>query len=898
MSLLGIDVGTSGVKVILLGEKGEIVANLTEEYPSFSPRPQWSEQHPEDWWQATCRAVHKALSQSGFKPSEVSGIGLSGQMVGLVALDERGNVVRPCIMWNDQRSAVETEELTEQIGLQTVLRETSNPLFATFVAPKLVWMRHNERDKYEQIRHIFMPKDYIVYRLTGHIGTEVSDASGTCLLNVRERRWSRVMMQVMEIPAEWLPPCTESDEIAGRVTSQAAEESGLSEGTPVVAGAGDQPAQALGSGIVRPGLCSVTIGTSGVVFAQGDRHIEHPEGLLHSFCHSVHGKWYLMGVMLSAGGSFQWLRDLFESLAPISYEDMTEQAAGAPPGCEGLVFLPYLTGERCPYDDPYARGGFIGLTPRHDVPHLIRAVMEGITFGLCDSVRLMRDLGMEINRIFASGGAVRSALWRQMLADVFDTEIVSTNVAEGAAYGAAMLAGIGTRQYADAIEAAEDLIRATDIAEPNPDIRKIYEDTYGTYRSLYPKLRGSFRILTKLATTPGGNGSEMGTNTWEPGLNTMTSRERVRAAISHLAPNRVPIDLNITLTAYEKLKGYLGLDIDDATAPNAAMEVIPHPEVLMRLGVDLISVKLGGVKQLGAALPEVITDAWGIKRKLVRQTVGEYYEVVSHPLAGMSIDDLKDFPWPESRPLEKAELLRKNAEGLYRNTDLALVGRFGGPVLELAADLLGMEEWYIRLVTDQGFVADLLDRISQICTAHDLLGLEAAGEFLEIAKVSGEDFGIQRGPLYSPDVFHNILLPPLKKRWSAAHEKLAQVNPRAKIMLHSCGAVRDFIPDLIASGIDILDPVQPLAQGMDPEGLYTAFSGDLVFHGGIDIQQLLPYGSPEEVAVETQRCMAGFRAAGGGFIVAPSHTVQADVPPQNILAMVDAVKNWNGKDSQ
>ena len=499
MSLLGIDVGTSGVKVILVGEEGEITANLTEEYETSSPRPQWSEQHPDDWWDATCRAVRQALLQSECRPADLRGIGLSGQMVGLVALDEQGQVIRPCILWNDQRSAPQTEELTAQIGQETILRETSNPLFATFVAPKLLWMKQNEPDKYERIHQVLMPKDYIAYRLTGHLGTEVTDASGTCLFNVRERRWSEVMVQAMQIPAEWFPPCAESDDIAGHVTQGAARETGLAAGTPVVAGAGDQPAQALGSGIVRAGLCSVTIGTSGVVFAQGDRHIEHPEGLLHSFCHSVHGAWYLMGVMLSAGGSFHWLREVLGSVAPLSYEDMTERAAGAAPGCEGLVFLPYLTGERCPHDDPAARGGFVGLTQRHEVAHLIRAVMEGITYGLCDSVRLMRDLGMEINRVYASGGATRSVLWRQMLADIFDTEIVSTNVAEGAAYGAAMLAGVGTRCYANATEAAEALIRETDVVEPDSSAGRIYRDTHEVYRALYPQLRGPFRTLTELA---------------------------------------------------------------------------------------------------------------------------------------------------------------------------------------------------------------------------------------------------------------------------------------------------------------------------------------------------------------------------------------------------------------
>ena len=504
MSLLGIDVATSGVKVILLGEDGKIMANVTEEYPVSRPFPLWSEQNPEDWWSATCRAIQKALAASGVEPAEVKGVGFSGQMVGLVALDKEGKVLRPCILWNDQRSAKETDELTERIGLKNILRETSNPLFATFVAPKLVWMRKHEPDLYKRIRHVLCPKDYCVYRLTGHIGTEVSDASGTCLFNVRERRWSGEMTKAMDIPEAWLPPCVESDEVTGKVTSGAAGESGLKEGTPVVAGAGDQPAQALGSGIVRPGLCSVTIGTSGVVFAQGDRHIEHPTGLLHSFCHSVHGQWYLMGVMLSAGGSFQWLREVLTSFSPLTYESMTETAASAPPGSEGLIFLPYLTGERVPYSDPHARGAWIGLTQRHTAAHMIRAVMEGITFGLCDSLQLMRSLGLGIDKVYASGGAVRSTMWRQMLADIFDTEIVTTNVTEGAAYGAAMLAGIGTGKYANAEQAADALVAVTSTAEPDPKVQEIYKATYASYRGLYPQLKDTFGALTSLTSAQAG----------------------------------------------------------------------------------------------------------------------------------------------------------------------------------------------------------------------------------------------------------------------------------------------------------------------------------------------------------------------------------------------------------
>ncbi len=508
MALLGIDIGTSGTKAILLDGQGRIAANVTEEYPVSAPQPLWSEQEPEDWWRATCRAVRAATDRAGIGPSEIAAIGLSGQMVGLVVLDEHGKPLRPCILWNDQRAGAVTDELTETIGLPKILAETGNPLFANFVAPKLVWLRRHEPDVYRRIAHVLLPKDYVRYRLTGQMGMEVSDASGTCVFDVRNRTWSEAMLAAMDLPREWFPPCVESDEVVGEVMTAAADEAGLAAATPVIAGAGDQPAQAIGSGIVRPGLCSVTIGTSGVVFAQGDRYVEHPEGLLHAFCHAVRQQWYLMGVMLSAGGSLKWLRDVMSNLATTSYEEMTALAAKAPAGSEGLVFLPYLTGERVPHSDPDAKGCWIGLTPRHGQPHLVRSVMEGITFGLLDSLNLMRELGMPIERVYASGGAVRSGLWRQMLADVFDTQIVTTNVAEGAAFGAAMLAGVGIRRYTDAAEAADALIAVTDSAQPDPATRSIYQDTYAAYRSLYPQLRSCFPVLTELAARNSGNNKE------------------------------------------------------------------------------------------------------------------------------------------------------------------------------------------------------------------------------------------------------------------------------------------------------------------------------------------------------------------------------------------------------
>ena len=508
MALMGIDIGTSGAKVILVNEDGEVMVRVTEEYPSSSPKPQWSEQNPGDWWKFSCSAIRKALSDSTIKPDEITGIGLSGQMVGLVVLDERGEVIRPCIMWNDQRSAAEADELTQRIGRRKILQETSNPIFATFVAPKIVWMKNNEPELYGKICHVLLPKDYVAYRLTGEIATEVSDASGTCLFDVRNRGWSDEMIRQIGIPQEWLPTCRESDEETGRLSAEASGQTGLSQGTIVIAGGGDQAAQALGTGIVKAGLCSVTIGTSGVVFTQTDRHREHPEGVLHSFCHSVHDQWFLMGVMLSAGGSFQWFRNTLRGFSKTDspdYDKLTALAAEAPPGCEGLVFLPYLTGERCPYDDPSARGGWIGLTQRHEIAHMTRAVMEGITFGLFDSLQAMSELGSPINTVYASGGAAQSPMWRQMLADVFDVEITRTNSTEGAAFGAAILAGIGTGVFSDAEQAADAMVRITDRVEPQRQLKNLYADTYGVYHSLYPQLKESFGRLTSLATQSENN---------------------------------------------------------------------------------------------------------------------------------------------------------------------------------------------------------------------------------------------------------------------------------------------------------------------------------------------------------------------------------------------------------
>lgn len=501
MSFIGIDIGTSGTKVLLMNRTGDIRAKAMVEYPVYSSKPMWSEQNPDDWWKAVCKGISEVITATGISPEAIRGVSFSGQMVGLVTLDECGRIIRPCILWNDQRSAEVVDALTKKIGLQHILHETSNPLFASFMAPKIVWMREHEAENYARIRHVLLPKDYIVYRLTGRIVTEVSDASGTCLFNVRERQWSRFMIDQMEIPYDWIPECVESEEVVGEVNMDAAAVCGLRVGTPVVAGGGDQPVQAVGNGIVRAGRCSVTIGTSGVIFAQGKQHLEHPQGLLHSFCHSIRDQWYMMGVMLSAGGSFQWLRDTVQELGSMDYTGLGEIATGAPLGAGGLIFLPYLCGERCPHDDPYARGGWIGLTQRHGVAHLARSVMEGISFGLNDSLYLMQKMGLEIDTIYASGGAVRSTFWLQMLADVFGVPVITTNAVESGAFGAALLAASGTGAFSNVAEAADQLVKETGRTEPITVNHRHYLEIHQIYRSLYPALKDTFMVLKKIDST-------------------------------------------------------------------------------------------------------------------------------------------------------------------------------------------------------------------------------------------------------------------------------------------------------------------------------------------------------------------------------------------------------------
>ncbi len=502
--LLGIDVGTTGSKAILIRPDGGLAAEATVEYPMFTPRPLWSEQNPEDWWTATVAAIRDVLRQGGAAAAQVVGVGLTGQMHGLVLLDTAGRVLRPCIMWNDQRTGSQCAAITARIGARRVLELTGNPVLPGFTAPKIVWVRENEPETYARIAHVLLPKDYLRYRLTGEFFSEVSDASGTSMFDVGRRQWSDEMLAGLEVPRRWLPEVTESPEPSTRISAAAAAETGLAAGTPVAGGGGDQAAQAVGSGIVSEGTVSVTLGTSGVVFAATGAYRVEPEGRLHAFCHAVPGQWHLMGVMLSAAGSFRWYRDTLGDaeraeavrLGCDPYEVLIRQAATVPAGCEGLIFLPYLSGERTPYPDPNARGVFFGLTLRHGKAHLTRAVVEGVTYGLRDSLELMRRLGLSVRQVRASGGGARSELWRQMLADVFGAEIVTVNVTQGAAYGAALLAGVAAKVYASVEEAAGRVVRVTGRQTPGPDAA-VYEEFYPRFRALYPALAGEFRAVTE-----------------------------------------------------------------------------------------------------------------------------------------------------------------------------------------------------------------------------------------------------------------------------------------------------------------------------------------------------------------------------------------------------------------
>ncbi|MHB1559206.1 MAG: xylulokinase [Isosphaeraceae bacterium] len=504
---LGIDIGTSGTKTLAIDERGTILAGATAEYPCDHPRPGWSEQAPSLWWDATVETIRGVLAAGTFRAEDVAGIGLSGQMHGSVFLDESGEVIRPALLWNDQRTADECREIEEKAGgREALIRMVANPALTGFTAPKLLWVRRHEPKNWDRVRQVLLPKDYVRYRLSGTYATEVSDASGTLMLDVANRRWSTELLGRLDLDPSLLPPCYESPEVSSKVSEIAAKATGLKAGTPIVGGGGDQPAGAVGNGIVRQGVLSATMGTSGVVFAHADQLGFDPLGRLQRGCHAVPGAWHVMGVVLAAGGSFQWFRNELGkaevALAKQKGEDpyflLTAEAALAGPGAEGLFFLPYLTGERTPHFDPDARGAWIGLTVRHGRPHLIRSVLEGATFAMRDSLELIREMGVAIEQVRVSGGGARNPLWRQIQADIYGCDVHTINASEGPAFGVALLAQVGTGGFASVPEACDATIRVVDSTPMDAKVRPYYDRAYTVYRQLYNDLRHSFRTISEL----------------------------------------------------------------------------------------------------------------------------------------------------------------------------------------------------------------------------------------------------------------------------------------------------------------------------------------------------------------------------------------------------------------
>lgn len=506
-AFLGIDVGTSGTKTLAIDPSGKTLADAMETYPCYVPKPLWSEQDPEDWWQATIRSVRKAVKQARLKPGEVKGIGLSGQMHGSVFLDKRDKVIRRAILWNDQRTAAECAEMEQAVGgRKNLIKLVANPAMTGFTAPKILWLRNHEPRHFEKTRKVLLPKDEIRRRMTGEYATEVSDASGMLLLDVAKRRWSTKLLSALQLDVELLATCYESEDVTGRLTPRAAKALGLTTDCVVVGGAGDCAAGAVGNGIVNRGVLSTSIGTSGVVFVHSDDVKIDPEGRVHTFCHAVRGKWHMMGVNLSAGGSLQWFRNALceadwskaKRAKREIYDLLTEEAKAVSPGSEGLFFLPYLSGERTPHADPDARGCFVGLTLAHGRGHLTRAIMEGVTYSMRDSLEIFHALGVPVRQIRASGGGARSLLWRQIQADAFGRKVVTINTEEGPAYGVALLAAVGAGEFKNVREACAATIRVVQETAPRRAARSYYDRAFPIYQQLYQSLKDDFKSIAAL----------------------------------------------------------------------------------------------------------------------------------------------------------------------------------------------------------------------------------------------------------------------------------------------------------------------------------------------------------------------------------------------------------------
>jgi len=491
--LMGLDISTTGAKALIINEAGNVIAVANAPQPISQPKPLWSEQNPADWWDGIVKSIRQALADSGLSGADISAIGLTGQMHGLVLLNANGEVLRPSILWNDQRTQAQCDFMTAAIGADRLLELTGNPAVTGFTAPKILWVRDNEPEVYARAAQALLPKDYIRYKLTDVYATDLAGAAGTSLLNVAERAWSAEVLDALDIPADWMPPVHEGTQVTSTISAAGAAATGLKAGTPVVGGGGDQAAGAVGMGCVTPDKIGVTVGTSGVVFAPLSHYAYEPDGRLHAFCHAVPDTWHFMGVMLSAAGSLQWYKDAF---APaLDFDSLLDEAAGVAAGSEGLFFLPYLTGERTPHPDPLARGAFIGMTSRHGRGHMTRAVLEGVAFGLKDSFTLIANAGLpEQFEARISGGGAKSPIWQRIIADILGASLVNINTTEGGAFGAAILASVAAGVFADAASACEAMIQTGETVAVSSDV-DLYAERYEVYQSLYPTLKDTFARL-------------------------------------------------------------------------------------------------------------------------------------------------------------------------------------------------------------------------------------------------------------------------------------------------------------------------------------------------------------------------------------------------------------------
>ena len=501
---LGVDIGTSGTKTLAIDAVGKILGQASASYPCHHPKPLWSEQDPEDWWQATIKTIRQVVRQTKLKKQDVKAIGLSGQMHGSVFLDKQNQVVRPALLWNDQRTAAECEEIERRAGgRKKLVGMVANPALTGFTAPKILWLRNNEPKNFDRTARVLLPKDEIRRRLTGEFVTEVSDASGMLLLDVKKRTWSKRLLEKLELDRSLLADVVESEDVTGHLTPEVAKQLGLTTDCLVVGGAGDCAAGAIGNGIVKSGIVSTSLGTSGVVFVHSDTPDVDPAGRLHTFCHAVRGKWHMMGVTLSAAGSFGWFADaLCQTDAKLAkkskqnlFEQLTAEAAEVPAGADGLYFLPYLSGERTPHADPLARGAFVGLTLSHGRGHLVRALLEGVTYSLRDCLEIVESLGVKTRQVRTTGGGAKSAFWRQLQADMFGKRVFAMASDEGPAYGVALLAAVGAGEYKDIVEATKATIETTQESKPASTTRKVYDRGLDTYRGLYQSLKGDFHRI-------------------------------------------------------------------------------------------------------------------------------------------------------------------------------------------------------------------------------------------------------------------------------------------------------------------------------------------------------------------------------------------------------------------